>query len=179
MSPNISSAGALLQATVEDFVEAVQTSGVVHVSSHAGASQLEPMMSSISLSDGMVDVSDILRLPGLDCSLVTLSSCQSGLSGSLTLADEFLSLQSALLYSGARLTVGTLWPIMDIVGLAFFSHFYRRLSAMTVRSFDLESVWEVFNTDVDAQLTPGGRTRILQRRKFARAEQLDWAQGRC
>jgi hypothetical protein len=134
-----------LSASVADLLGALRSADIVHVSSHSRADHLEPTQSSIALSDGAVTVEDILGSRQINCALVTLSSCQSGLSGPLVLADEFLSLQSALLYSGCRLSIGTLWPIIDIVGLLFFTRFYSALLSDGFASLDFNTVWEALD----------------------------------
>lgn len=134
-----------LSATVRDMMDGLRAASILHVSSHSGADQLEPTQSAISLSDGRVAVEDILTVDSVNCSLVTLSSCQSGLAGPLVLADEFLSIQSALLHAGCRLTVGTLWPILDIVGLLFFTRFYANLASGGSMHIDFLAAWNALN----------------------------------
>jgi hypothetical protein len=132
-------------ASVADLLGAIGSADIVHVSSHSGADQLDPTQSSIAFSDGVVTVEDILTSGSSSCALVTLSSCQSGLAGPLVLADEFLSLQSALLYAGCRLSVGTLWPIIDIVGLLFFTRFYSMLFSAGYASLDFNAAWKALD----------------------------------
>ncbi|WP_415043160.1 CHAT domain-containing protein [Gordonia sp. (in: high G+C Gram-positive bacteria)] len=117
----------LSSASFSALRDALQDSrGILHFSGHSRA-DLDPYDSFLLTYGAQVTVRDLLRLPIMK-DLVFLGSCQSGLARNLMHQDEFLSLQTALYYGGARCVVGTLWPISDAAALAFSVRFYRYLS---------------------------------------------------
>ena len=51
-----------------------------------------------------------LKLP--QCSLVTLSACETGLTNSTAMTDEYIGLPSGFLYAGSMNVVSSLWASM-------------------------------------------------------------------
>ena len=115
----------LTSATAESLVHAFENSEVVHFSGHSFA-DLDPHKSAIVTYGSPLTVGDILGL-GVLSSLCVLGSCQSGLAKNFSRQDEYLSIQTALYYAGARVVIGTCWPILDHVGFAFTEKFYSTL----------------------------------------------------
>ncbi len=72
-------------------------------------------------------MNDILNSP-ITVRHCVLSSCQSGLSHNLVMADEFLSVQSAFFYRGCTSVIATLWPVGDFLALCFAARFYSCLA---------------------------------------------------
>ncbi|MCC7353481.1 MAG: CHAT domain-containing protein [Anaerolineae bacterium] len=99
---------------------------IIHLATHAVFDPQAPLSSRILLSDGDLDVADILRLR-LQARLVVLSACQSGLSP-LAPGDEMVGLLQALIYAGARAVLASLWPVDDGASREGMQRFYTGLS---------------------------------------------------
>ncbi|WP_293295727.1 MULTISPECIES: CHAT domain-containing protein [unclassified Microcoleus] len=66
-----------------------------------------------------------LELP--QCNLVTLSACETGLTNSTAMTDEYIGLPSGFLYAGSMNVVSTLWKIDDFATAIFTIKFYQEL----------------------------------------------------
>jgi CHAT domain-containing protein len=67
-----------------------------------------------------------LQLP--QCSLVTLSACETGLTTSTTMTDEYIGLPSGFLYAGSMNVVSSLWAVDDFATAILMIKFYQELS---------------------------------------------------
>ncbi|MCT1922685.1 CHAT domain-containing protein [Brevibacterium luteolum] len=118
-------------ATRDSLLSSGSAYKYVHFSGHS-TSHIDPRFSSIALDAGEITAQDIfdglIRTQG-----VFLSSCQSGMSlhTSAQLSEEVISLQSAFFYSGASVSIGTSWPVLDITAHVFTGLFYNALNKMT------------------------------------------------
>ncbi|MEG5126701.1 CHAT domain-containing protein [Microcoleus sp. ARI1-B5] len=61
------------------------------------------------------------------CSLVTLSACETGLTNSTAITDEYIGLPSGFLYAGSLNVVSTLWSVDDLATAIFMIKFYQEL----------------------------------------------------
>src|SRR4051812_1111055 len=70
----------------------------------------------------------VYELMGLhiDADLVVLSACRTG-QGETTRGDDVLGLTRALLATGARAVVVSLWPVDDLAASILMGEFYRQL----------------------------------------------------
>jgi len=66
-----------------------------------------------------------LDLP--QCNLVTLSACETGLTDSTAMTDEYIGLPSGFLYAGSMSVVSTLWKVDDFATAIFMIKFYQEL----------------------------------------------------
>ncbi|MEO9125558.1 MAG: CHAT domain-containing protein, partial [Microcoleus sp.] len=66
-----------------------------------------------------------LQLP--QCNLVTLSACETGLTDSTAMTDEYIGLPSGFLYAGSMNVVSTLWKVDDFATAIFMIKFYQEL----------------------------------------------------
>lgn len=66
-----------------------------------------------------------LELP--QCNLVTLSACETGLTDSTAMTDEYIGLPSGFLYAGSMNVVSTLWKVDDFATAIFMIKFYQEL----------------------------------------------------
>jgi CHAT domain-containing protein len=114
-------------ATRARLVELAGQADVIHLATHGVARLDAPLFSYLSLADGHLTALDCFELE-LDCSLVTLSACESG-QAQIAPGDEQLGLPRALLYAGARSVLQTLWRVDDETTAVLMEHFYSRLAA--------------------------------------------------
>ncbi|WP_377479253.1 MAG: CHAT domain-containing protein [Microcoleus anatoxicus] len=71
------------------------------------------------------DIFGELLLP--KCSLVTLSACETGLTSSTTMTDEYIGLPSGFLYAGSMNVVSSLWAVDDFATAILMIKFYQEL----------------------------------------------------
>jgi CHAT domain-containing protein len=109
-----------LQAALRDRILRL-----VHLSCHGGFDTSDPLRSGVLLADGLFTARQWMELH-FRADLVTLSACQTGLSGSLG-GDEMAGLSQALLYAGASSLLVGLWSVNARTTAALMVDFYRRL----------------------------------------------------
>lgn len=138
-------------ATPGVLKEAFMGGGIVHYSGHSRAAH-DPMRSAILTYSDDLTVSDLLKIP-IDSQFVCFASCESAMSLNALHQDEYLSIQSAAFYAGARMVVGTNWPVNDLTAFVFSAAFYRSLGesfgGFRVGSFE-ENVVVAFRSAVSA-----------------------------
>jgi CHAT domain-containing protein/tetratricopeptide (TPR) repeat protein len=129
-------------ATERGLRNALATSRVVHVASHASLNARNPLFSYVALApaggrgradDGRLELNEVFALP-IATSLVFLSGCETGLgpawTNEFTRGEDYATLGQTFLLAGARSVVSTLWRIDD-AGAAFVaSAFYRHLERL-------------------------------------------------
>ena len=118
-------------ATQENVVEAAGQFDILHFATHGNFVQQAPWRSSLQMHGGEVlSVEEISQL-NLDAYLVTLSACETALSGGLLSevpdGDEWVGLNQAFLAAGTPTVMASLWPIDDLVSSDFMIDFYRAL----------------------------------------------------
>jgi CHAT domain-containing protein len=90
---------------------------VIHFAAHAVTDDTRPERSAIVLApgdgdeDGLLQIREIVELD-LKGPLVILSACRSA-SGSVLAGEGVMGLARAFLQAGARVVVGSLWPLRD------------------------------------------------------------------
>jgi CHAT domain-containing protein len=114
-------------ATRERLVQHARDADVIHLATHGFARVDAPLFSYLQLEDGQLTALDCFDLE-LDCSLVTLSACESG-RAQIAPGDEQLGLPRALLYAGAHAVVQTLWRVDDQTTAHLMRSFYAGLRA--------------------------------------------------
>lgn len=118
-----------VQAVVEEHAGNYD---VLHFATHGRFVPNAPWRSHLELHDGeQLTVEEIGRLD-LNAYLVTLSACESALSGGgvsdVPTGDEWVGLSQAFLAAGTSAVMATLWPIDDRVSSDFMVGFYAALS---------------------------------------------------
>lgn len=100
---------------------------VVHVACHGIFDHEQPFLSGLDLPPGEGEERRTYLLDffhqELDCSLVTLSACDSGLNR-ITNADELLGLSRGLFYAGAASVMLSLWQVSDASTCYLMENFY-------------------------------------------------------
>jgi|GEM_PF-4200476 len=100
---------------------------VVHLACHGQFNHEQPFLSGIDIPPEESDerrtyLLDLFHLR-LDCSIVTLSACDSGLSR-FTSADELIGLSRGLFYAGAASVMLSLWQVADESTCYLMENFY-------------------------------------------------------
>jgi CHAT domain-containing protein len=131
------------ELTLAALKEQSRDADLIHLAAH-GVSRLDaPLFSYLRLADGHQTALDCFDLE-LDCSLVTLSACESG-TGAISAGDEQIGLPRAFLYAGARSVVHSLWRIDDQFTRVLMERFYTELKsgrgrAAALRTAQLEQL---------------------------------------
>lgn len=99
------------EATSAAFADALRSSSMVHVASHAGFHRERPMLSSIRFADDWMNLYDVYDLD-VRAELVVLSACETG-GGHVTAGDDLLGLVRAFLYAGATQLLVSRWRVDD------------------------------------------------------------------
>jgi CHAT domain-containing protein len=110
-----------------DFNDRAHGSSILHISAHGDFDNDFPLNSRIHLLNEPLTVNDFKNVQ-MSASLVIFSACLSGLSSSSDSGSSF-SFAHAILNSGARAFIGTLWPVNDVATLLIMMMFYERLRA--------------------------------------------------
>jgi CHAT domain-containing protein/tetratricopeptide (TPR) repeat protein len=98
---------------------------LVHLACHAQFRSDNPLFSSLRLDDGAFTVRDAYDLK-LNCSLVTLSACETGLSG-VAPGDELMGLARGFLSAGSPSVLLSLWTVEDEATAELMVSFYEEL----------------------------------------------------
>jgi len=97
-------------ATREQVIETCANKDILHFSCHGKFDTGDPLSSGIVLYDGAVlTAREIFNLK-LNCQLVTLSACETGVN-ERNPGDELIGLTRAFLYAGAPSVVVSLWSV--------------------------------------------------------------------
>lgn len=104
---------------------------VVHIASHGLMDPVSPLHSRIFLAmddknDGMLTTKDLYSI-NLNATLVTLSACETGLSG-LANGDELIGLVRGIFFAGVRSFVSSLWEVDDRATMKLMINFYNELN---------------------------------------------------
>ncbi len=105
---------------------------LLHYAGHASLDQNLPDFSHLALAKDKHGksnfyVNDIKKLPLQNMSLAVLSACESAMSNSFNLNNDFSTLSGAFLEAGARSVVASLWKVDDAVAATFMTQFYQHL----------------------------------------------------
>jgi CHAT domain-containing protein len=114
-------------ATREAMRTRLACSDVLHLACHAKFRPDNPLFSALRLADGWLTVREAYELD-LEGRLVTLSACETGMSG-FGPGDEFIGLVRGFLSAGAPSLVVSLWTVDDESTRELMENMYRRLLA--------------------------------------------------
>lgn len=146
-SPNRRFAFVGESATQDRLEENVSYYDVLHLATHGRFNRRAPWRSHLELSNDVLSVPEIGKLNLDDTYLVTLSACETALSGGamsdIPDGDEWVGLNQAFLAAGAPSIMASLWPIDDQVSGKFMVSFYEHLE-VTSKSDALAKVQREF-----------------------------------
>ena len=133
-SPNRRLAFVGESASQSLLVENAEYYDILHIATHGVFNQRAPWRSHLELYDDVLNVAEIGSLNLEDSYLVTLSACETALSGGaisdIPDGDEWVGLNQAFLAAGAPTVMASLWPIDDRVSSSFMVQFYEYLGAV-------------------------------------------------
>ena len=103
---------------------------ILHFACHGVIDENDPMKSHLRLTpdknnDGYLTADEIMDL-NLQCSLVTLSACDSG-RGLILMGGDILGLTRAWIYAGTPSVLASLWKVDDRATSRLMTTFYENL----------------------------------------------------
>lgn len=113
-------------ATGAEFLAALDHHDWLYFGGHGSHDADSPADGRLELADGPVTVREIARRRLPAPSLAVLTACETARGGQ-ALADEAMTLASAMQVAGFRHVVGTLWPVRDTVAARLTGAFLRRV----------------------------------------------------
>jgi CHAT domain-containing protein len=102
------------EVTVTKVWSAMKEYPWVHFACHGIQDTSDPMKSGLRLSDGLLQLSDIIKEPLPNADFAFLSACQTA-TGDQSRPEEAIHLAAGMLLAGYRGVVGTMWSIRDDV----------------------------------------------------------------
>ncbi len=109
-------------ATADAVRAAMSRAASIHLASHGRFDRRQPHASGLRLADRWLTAAELARIP-LDADLVTLSGCETGVTGDD--AGETVGIGRALLAAGARRVVASQWRVDDAVTEAVMERLHR------------------------------------------------------
>ena len=114
-----------LEATKNKVIEALKTAGNFAFTGHGYHDLENPKASSLIMKEGKISLEDILNFNLRNYFLVCLSSCESGITSSYRLLDDYVGLVSGFLAVGSTYVISTLWTVDDISSALLMIEFHR------------------------------------------------------
>jgi CHAT domain-containing protein len=110
------------EATVENLFRYGGEADLLHLACHAQFRPDNPLFSSLRLGDGWLTVRDAYRLK-LNCSLVTLSACETGVNA-VAPGEELIGMARGFLSAGSPSVLLSLWTVDDEATAQLMAEFY-------------------------------------------------------
>ncbi|HHS12580.1 MAG TPA: CHAT domain-containing protein [bacterium] len=129
------------EVTESKIREAVRNREIIHFACHAEYEPANPLFSALLLTpegqdDGRLEAHEIFGLD-LDCGLVMLSACETGLAH-ITRGDDVIGLARGFIFAGTPSIVTSLWKVDDLATAVLVKRFYRYLRAGESRARALQ-----------------------------------------
>lgn len=139
----------------------------LHIACHGHFDATDPMASALVLAPNeRLTADEVLHHLRLQCELVTLSACESGV-GHVRRGDELMGFVRAFLAAGANTLLITLWQVDDLATYFLMQEFYRALNAGSAPAAALKQAQQYLRQLPRATV----RTMITE---LASTAALDW-----
>jgi CHAT domain-containing protein len=86
----------------------VQSTSILHMVCHGSQDRSDALQSSFSLEDGILTVSELIKLELPNAFLAVLSACETA-KGDASQPDQAIHLAAAMLFAGFKSVVATMW----------------------------------------------------------------------
>ncbi|HEX8086918.1 MAG TPA: CHAT domain-containing protein [Solirubrobacteraceae bacterium] len=114
-------------ATRESLVRLAAKATHLHLACHAKGGMLDYQNAGVLLADGPLPLSDVTRLSLSTCRLAVASACETAVQDISDLADESVSLGTALIAAGAASVIASLWAVDDFATALLVTRFYEEV----------------------------------------------------
>ncbi|RXW21614.1 hypothetical protein EST38_g4252 [Candolleomyces aberdarensis] len=116
------------EATREALTNAMDSYSWIHLACHGFQHPAQPLESGFALADGRLELATIIKSNLKHAEFAFLSACETS-TGDADLSEESVHLAAAMLVTGYRGVVGTMWSIADQYAPQVAEDFYRELFA--------------------------------------------------
>ncbi|EDR09388.1 uncharacterized protein LACBIDRAFT_318922 [Laccaria bicolor S238N-H82] len=113
-------------AGVEAVASHLSSVSIVHFACHGNQNPQNPLDSGLTLDDGLLRISRIMKEKMPNGSLAFLCACETAV-GDQNLPDEAMSIGASLIFSGFRRVIATMWKMSDEDGPTIVDTFYEEL----------------------------------------------------
>jgi CHAT domain-containing protein len=96
--------------TIEDTSKAMQTANIVHLACHGIQDDSDATQSGFCLGDGRLTIAKLMELKLDNAFLAFLSACETA-KGDKEQPDQAMHLAAAMLFSGFKSVVATMWYV--------------------------------------------------------------------
>ncbi|MDR3667093.1 MAG: CHAT domain-containing protein [Ignavibacteriaceae bacterium] len=118
-------------ATESNFKRDAEFRSIIHLATHSFLFNKQPVIFFSNIADkdndGILEASEIVQLR-LNCDLVVLSSCNSGL-GRLDESEGIIGMSKAFFEAGVKSIIVSLWEVNDKYTSRLMTLFYKKLSS--------------------------------------------------
>jgi len=167
---------ATKKAVVVDKANYLHSSDCVHFSCHGKFDFISTHKTGLKLADKLLTMKEIFGFDLHKCYLVTLSACETGLTDSIMIGDEYVGLPSAFLYAGCTNVVSSLWKVNDISSAFLMIKFYQNMKKnqySVAKSLNKAQCW--LRDATQQQLLAWANQLNLDKDKITQIEdELDW-----
>jgi CHAT domain-containing protein len=98
--------------TTKDTSSLMQTANIVHLACHGTQDEIDATQSGFCLGDGRLTISKLMELKLDHAFLAFLSACETA-KGDKEQPDQTMHLAAAMLFSGFKSVVATMWYVED------------------------------------------------------------------
>lgn len=127
------------EARIDTTLNAMRSSDIIHLACHGWKDGEQPLNSHLILSDGNLQLREILSAELSKPKFGFLSACQTA-TGDIELANESFHLAGGFMAAGLKGVIGTLWSIADEDAPRMAEEVYRAI--LTKDGMDLEKTAE-------------------------------------
>ncbi|XP_006460402.1 hypothetical protein AGABI2DRAFT_59682, partial [Agaricus bisporus var. bisporus H97] len=127
------------EARIDTTLNAMRSSDIIHLACHGWKDGEQPLNSHLILSDGNLQLREILSAELSKPKFGFLSACQTA-TGDIELANESFHLAGGFMAAGLKGVIGTLWSIADEDAPRMAEEVYKAI--LTKDGMDLEKTAE-------------------------------------
>jgi CHAT domain-containing protein len=150
------------QASLDHLTTQLPQHSSFHFTGHGSYNARQPQLSALGLTgDAELTAAAIAQLPLPATTLITLSTCETALTGQTEIDAEYIGLPSAFLQAGATHVLSTLWTVEEVSNAYLMIRFYQILLTGESAVIALKSAQTWLQTLENAQLTTWLETEIL------------------
>ncbi|MCU6593658.1 CHAT domain-containing protein, partial [Klebsiella pneumoniae] len=103
---------------------------IFHFNGHGNYNFRNPSQSALALSaDEKLTLKEIVQMPFSGYQIISLSACETAVTGNQNITSEYVGLVSGFLRQGASYVLSTLWTVNEIPAALFVIRFYQLFAA--------------------------------------------------
>jgi CHAT domain-containing protein len=99
---------AATPASIESVIGALSSANIAHLACHGVQDATDALSSGFCLTDGMLTVSQLMKIPRGSPFLAFLSACETA-KGDREQPDQLIHLAATMLFLGFRSVIATMW----------------------------------------------------------------------